>query len=1099
MSMLTRYLVLLFCSLLLVFGEEPRGYYRTPSLCGSTVVFTSEGDLWSVGIAGGTARRLTTHPAAETAPFFSPDGKTIAFQASYEGVAEIYTMPAAGGLPTRRSFGGATPVGWTPDGRIIAATRLYSTLPDAQLVLIGKDNAIERIPLSQAAQGVYDPTGKTLFFTRLPFQGSQAKRYKGGTAQKIWKYTGTGEATPLTTSYAGTSREAMYWRGRVYFASDRDGTMNIWSMNENGADLRQHTHHEGWDVQTAQLSEGRIVYQLGADLHVYDIASNHDRKLEITVASDFDHLRERWVKTPAEYLTNVHLAPDGSAVTLVSRGKVFVAPAKSGRLVAATDHKAARYRDARLMPDGKSLLVLSTESGEVELWKLPANGIGPAEQLTKDGTVLRWDAAPSPDGNYIAHSDKENRLWLFDVKAKTNKLLATADNDGNSSNPFGGLTWSPDSRWLSYSSSATNTFEQIQIYEVASGKLTAVTSDRYNSSSPTWSTDGKYLYFLSDRSLRSTVFSPWGTRAPDPHFDRSDKIYQLALKKGLRSPFLPPDELHPDKPEKKDEKPAEKTDKTEKPDKSATVQVEIDFDGLAARLEEVPVPAGNYSRLQAAPKRLCWLDRPGQDFSKTALQCLDIANKGDKPETLMEGAGSFEISQDGKKMLVRKQRDLYVFDASIKEGAAKTPKTLTDSKVDLSAWTFSVIPSDEFQEAFNDAWRLHRDYFYDRHMHGVDWPLMRKKYAELLNRVRDRQELNDLIAQMVAELSVLHTFVFGGDIRPAPDDIALAGLGARLQRDTAAGGWRVEHIYQNDPDRPDKRAPLARPEVDVHEGDVIISINGRATLGAAHPFELLRASAGKQVLLRLKPSGKTDTRDVVVKPISLNDEFDLRYSEWEYSRRQQADKLSNGRIGYVHLRAMGSNDIAQWAENYYPVFDREGLIVDVRHNNGGNIDSWILGKLLRRVWMYWQPRKGATSWNMQYAFRGPVVVLCDERTASDGEAFSEGFRRLGLGKVIGMRTWGGEVWLTSSNVLADRGIASAAEIGVFGPERTWLIEGHGVEPDITVDNLPKATFDGTDAQLETAVRNLLDQLKAKPVATPQPPAYPDKSLPAKKR
>jgi tricorn protease len=1095
--MLTRHLVLLLGAALLAFGQEPRGYYRTPALHGSTIVFTSEGDLWQVGVEGGAARRLTTHPAAETLPFFSPDGKTIAFQASYEGVPEVYTMPATGGLPTRRSFGGATPVGWTPDGRILASTRLYSTLPDAQLITIDKDNAVERIPLSQAAQGVYDTTGKTLFFTRLPFQGSQAKRYQGGTAQKIWKYAGAGEATPLTANYQGTSREAMYWRGRVYFATDRDGTMNIWSMNENGADLRQHTHHQGWDVLNAQLSDGRIVYQLGADLHIYEIAGNRDRKLDITVLSDFDHLRERWIKTPAEYMSAARLAPDGSAVALVSRGKAFVAPAKNGRLVAATERKPARYRDARLMPDGKTLLVLSTESGEVELWTLPANGIGKAEQLTTDGSVLRWDAVPSPDGKFIAHSDKDNRLWLLDVKAKTSKLVATGNNDGNSNNPFASLAWSPDSRWFSYATSAANTFDQIWIYEISSKKLTAATTDRYNSSNPAWSSDGKYLYFLSDRALHSTVFSPWGTRAPEPHFDKSEKIYQLALKKGLRSPFLPPDELHPDKPEAKTDKPAEKP--AEKAaEKPAGVHVEIEFDGLAERLEEVPVPAGNYGRLQAAPKRLCWIDQNREDFSKTALQCLDIANKGDKPETLMEGVGGFEISQDGKKMMVRKQMDLYIFDSSIKEGAAKTPKTLTDSKVDLRGWTFSVIPSEEFQEAFHDAWRLHRDYFYDRHMHGVDWPLMRKKYGELLNRVRDRQELNDLIAQMVAELNVLHTFVMGGDIRPAPDQIRLAGLGARLERDEAAGGWRVAHVYKNDPDRPDKRAPLARPEVDVHEGDILVSINGRDTLAAAHPLELMRNLVGKPVLLRVKPAGKTETRDVMVKPISLDLESDLRYGEWEYTRRLEAEKLSGGKVGYVHLRAMGSGDIAQWAENYYPVFDREALIVDVRHNNGGNIDSWILSKLLRKVWMYWQPRQGATTWNMQYAFRGPVIVLCDERTASDGEAFSDGFHRLGLGKVLGTRTWGGEVWLTSSNVLADRGIASAAEIGVFGPERQWLIEGHGVDPDIVVDNLPKATYDGTDAQLEAGVKNLLEQLKAKPVTLPQPPPYPDKSFPVKK-
>jgi tricorn protease len=379
-------------------------------------------------------------------------------------------------------------------------------------------------------------------------------------------------------------------------------------------------------------------------------------------------------------------------------------------------------------------------------------------------------------------------------------------------------------------------------------------------------------------------------------------------------------------------------------------------------------------------------------------------------------------------------------------------------------------------------------------MHGIDWTLMKSKYAELVNRVRDRAELSDLIAKMVSEISALHTFVAGGDVRQAPDQVPLGVLGAYLERDEPAGGWIVRHIYRNDPDRPDKRSPLAQPSVNLAEGDVITQINGRATLTAIHPFELLRNQAGKQVLLQVKPAGKTETRDVIVKPISPQQEGDLRYHEWEYTRRAEVEKTSAGRVGYLHLRAMGANDIAQFAENYYPVFNRQGLIIDVRHNQGGNIDSWVLGKLLRKAWMFWKPRVGEPTWNMQYAFRGHMVVLCDEWTASDGEAFAEGFRRLGLGKVIGTRTWGGEIWLTGSNTLADRGVATAAEIGVFGPEKQWLIEGHGVEPDVVVDNPPNATFNGRDLQLEAAIKHLDALIKTKPVPDPVVPSYPDKTL-----
>jgi tricorn protease len=1077
--------------------QNRRGYYRFPTLFDKTVVFTAEGDLWQVPLEGGVARRLTTHLAEESQPRFSPDGKQIAYAANYEGINETYTIPAGGGMPRRRTFGGAQPAGWTPDGRLLVATTMYSAPPDVQLVVLDDDNRIQRVPLSQASQGAYDAAGKTLFFTRLQFQGSHAKRYKGGTAQKLWKFVEGGEAVPLVADYAGTSRDPMYWQGRVYFTSDRDGTMNLWSMDESGRNLRQHTRHQGWDVKSASLSAGRIVYQLGADLRVFEIASGKDSRIEIELSSDFDHLRERWIKAPSDYVSYADLSPDGSHMTFVSRGRVFVTPVKFGRLVEATAQKAARYRAAVMLPGGKELLVLSTESGEVEVWKIPANGVGRGEQLTTDGKVLRWDLHPSPDGKYLAHTDKDNQLWLMDLTAKTQKLISTGNPSVNSSPAFGALRWSPDSRWLSYTSEAKNTFEQIWVYSVETGVATPLTTDRYNSTGAAWSADGKYIYFLSDRALRSVTNSPWGPRQPDPFFDRSMKIYQLALKKGLRSPFEPPDELNPDKPASEakpaaDAKPT--ADAKPEPKKDEKLKVEIDLAGISSRIEEVPQAPGNYTELTAPGKRLCWITFDRTAPGKNTFDCLDIANKGDKPDTVMEGVRDYQVSADGKKMMIRKGSDIFVVDSSAKGGALKSPDALNQAKVDLKDWTFSVIPTDEFREAFVDAWRLHRDYFYDSNMHGVDWRQMRDKYGELVGRVRDRAELNDLIAQMVSELSVLHTSVVGGDQRQAPDRVPVGTLGAQLDRDSAAGGWVVRHIYRHDPDRPDKCSPLARPTANVSDGDVIVAINGADTLAVAHPNELLRNKVGKQVLLRIKPAGKSETRDVLVKPISTGNEYDLRYHEWEYTRRLEVEKASGGRYGYIHLRAMGPNDIAQFVENYYPVFDREGLIVDVRHNGGGNIDSWILGKLMRKAWMYWQPRKGRPSWNMQYAFRGHMVMLVDEWTGSDGEAVADGFKRLGLGKVIGTRTWGGEVWLTGSNVLADQGIATAAELGVFGPENSWLIEGHGVDPDIVVDNPPHSTFLGKDLQLEAALKHLDQLVKLKPVPEPKAPPYPDKSF-----
>jgi tricorn protease len=1075
-----------------------RGYYRSPAISGQTVVFTSEGDLWEVGIDGGMARRLTSHPGEEINAAFSPDGKTLAFSADYEGPTEVYTMPASGGLPTRRTYeGGASVVGWIPDGKILYTTLRYAGLPYDELATIDSDNRIELVPLAQASQGSYDKTGGTLFFTRYAFQGSYSKRYQGGTAQNLWKYAAGAEAVPLTADFPGTSKNAMWWNGRVYFLSDRDGTMNLWSMDEGGKSLKQLTRHQGWDAKDAALSQGRIVYQMGADLRIYDIASSTDKVIPIELSSDFDNLREHWVKNPFDYLSSVHVSPDGSSVVLTSRGRVFVAPLKNGRFVDVAEHKPGRYREARFL-DAKNLLVLSTETGETEFWKVPANGGGTPERLTTDGKVLRWDGIASPNGKWIAHQDKDNQLWLFNIAAKTEKLIATASTSDDSDPQFNYVRWSPDSRWLTYDMETPNLQNRIVLYNVETASSTPLTTDRYSSRSASWSADGKWIYFLSDRNLQSVVLAPWGSREPEPYYDKTDKIYMLSLKKGQRSPFLPPDELHPEKPEQPEKKvepakpAAADAAKPAEPPKPDEIKVDIDLDGIAARIQEVPLSAGNYDNLQVVGKRLCYEVLNPEDRSSFSVQCLDIDNKGDKPDTLTEGAREFQVSADGKKILLRKSNDLLVVDGTAKGSSLRDSKTAADDTVDLKTWMFSVIPSDEFHEAFQDAWRLHRDYFYDKNMHGVNWSAMRDKYGELVGRVRDREELNDLIEEMVGELSTLHTFVHGGDIRKGPDQISVSALGARLIRDAKAGGYVVQHVYRNDPDRPDRQSPLAHPEVDVQDGEVLLAINNQDVLSVVDPAELLRNQAGKQVLLRLR-KGDT-THEAIMKPIGIAAERNLQYNEWEYTRRLAVEKASAGTIGYVHLRAMGSSDINRWEEEYDPVFTDDGLIIDVRHNNGGNIDSWILNKLMRKVWMYWQPRVGSPTWNPQQAFRGHLVVLCDASTASDGEAFTEGFKRLGLGKVIGTRTWGGEIWLSASNFLADRGIATTGENGVFGPEGKWLIEGHGVDPDIVVDNLPHATFEGKDAQLEAAIAYLQGEIKAHPIPHPQVPKYPDKSF-----
>jgi len=1124
------------------FGVTNLGFYRQPAVWSDTVVFVSEGDLWRVPLAGGVAARITTGSGEEAHPAISPDGKTLAFVGEYEGSPDIYTMPLSGGLPTRRTWGASRAgfVGFAPDGRLLYSTRSLSTLPSSQTVAVDLvTGASERLALAESDQGTFDDAGNW-YFTRLPFQGSHTKRYKGGYVQQIWKFNARGadgvaaEAVALTADFAGTSKEAMWHGGRVYFVSDRDEVaqvMNIWSMARDGTDMRQHTRHVGMDVQWPAMYGGTIVYQQGADLYRLDTtaAGAEAAKIDVRLTGDADQARENWIDKPLDWMTNVAISPSGDRVAITARGRVFVAWAKQGRLVDVTaasatlpsgGQRVVRYRNARFMPDGKLLHAMTDEHGEVEVCTLPANGIGGPTLVTSDGVVLRWDGLASPDGLMIAHSDKDHNLWITTVASGETIKVVHSPIDSIDT-----YEWSPDSRWLAFVQLASNMTSQIRLYGVESKATTDLTSDRFDSTSPKFSPDGKWLWFLSDRTIKSVVRSPWGPMAPEPFFDKKTKVYAIALDAAERWLFQPEDELSRVKAEQKkaEEKKKEeekKKDEDKKPDEKAlreamqleaaaagaadalkgddkkddkkaekpVTPIKVEIEGIVQRLFEVPMEAGNYFALSVNEKVLFFQSRDaGAEVSN--LKALAITSEKPEVKDVVGGIKAYELSRDGKKMLIHKGDVLSVVDA------AATLAKLDDAAINLGGWALSVVPAEEWKQMYVDSWRLMRDYFYARNMHGVDWIAMRDRFMPLVSRVRSRAELNDVLAQMVGELSALHHFVRGGDMRDPSDRIGLGSLGAELVRDESAGGYRVERSFEFDHDEPSGAPPLSRFGVDVKTGDVITAINGVPLLLVADPAILLRKQAGQQVLLTVK-SGDGALRDVIVTPVSMGEASNIRYNDWEVSRRRIVEAASDRTIGYVHLRAMGTANMAEFAKGFYPAFNRDGLIIDVRRNNGGNIDSWVLSRLLRKAWMFWNQREGrAPSWNMQYAFRGHMVVICDAATASDGEAFAEGFRRLGLGKVIGQRTWGGEIWLSSSNVLVDRGIASAAEFGVFGPEGEWLIEGHGVEPDIAVDNPPHATFKGEDAQLEAAIAHLKQRIKEEPIDPAAVPAFPNKAGP----
>lgn len=1063
------------------------GYLRWPSVHGDTVVFTAEGDLWSVAAGGGAARRLTTHAAAESRAAISPDGRWLAFSATYEGPQEAYVMPLSGGAPKRISFENTTVqvLGWTPDGAVLYSTQNPAGMTWSSIVVKVDPSTLTRsvYPLAEANDAVLDAEGRWLYFIRygLAMTGDNARGYRGGALGQLWRFDlrGGSEAERIGPRDANL-RRPMWWNGRVVVIADIDHRDNLWSLAADGSDPRPLTRHADFGVRSAHLHGDRVVYQLGADLHVLDLAQGEDRRLDVHLVSDFDQRRSRWIDDPLRYLDAVAFAPRGDRLALNARGRVTLAGLGTLRRAEIAQADGSRLVSPVISPDGRWVYAISDASGEQEIWRFAADGSDSGRALTSDGNVRRWSLWLSPDGKHLAHDDKRGRLWLLDTGSGRNRLIDDGGADGNEGYDI--VTWSADSAHLVL---ARQTREigrsQLGLYTLSDGRLDWLTSDRYHSHSPSFSPDGRWLWFLSDREFRLANGSPWGDRNTGPFFDKRTRVYALALQPDQRFPFLPDDELSlaaaSDSPAK--------TPNGKKDDSAAANLPALVRDGLRERLYEVPLPAGNLRALQAAKDKLYYLEGEGP---AAALKYLPIGNKGEQPTTVEARVVDYALSADGSRLYFRTPGNgtndygrFYIADT-----ATKLPDDRSRITVSLDDWSLRVDPALEWRQMFNDAWRMHRDHFFDDRLRGVDWLATRQRFEPLIERVSDREELNDLLAQMMGELGALHSQVRGGDARDADDGAEAGGLGARLE--PVREGLRVVEILRGPPELPGERSPLQAPGVDVRVGDIITAINGQSLAGTRHVSDLLRNQGGKQVLLTLRRAG-SERKAVVIATDRAREER-LRYTDWVERTRDKVDEAGDGRIGYLHLYAMGPGDIASFAREFYAQFDRDGLIIDVRRNRGGNIDSWVIEKLLRRAWAFWKRPNGQPYTNMQQTFRGHLVVLTDQFTYSDGETFAAGVKSLGLAPLIGTRTAGAGIWLTGRNGLVDRGIARVSEFPQFGIDGQWLIEAVGVEPDVVVDNLPHATFNGADAQLEAGIAWLRRKLAEEPVAPLRPQAIP---------
>ncbi len=1049
-----------------------RGYYNWPALHGEILVFVSEGDLWRAHISGGEAVRLTRHPEIESHPAISPDGAWLAFSGHYDGAREVYVMPLDGGAPKQLTFeGGGTEVrGWTPEGRVLyVSSNRPGTRPRVLRAVDIDSLAVETLPLEGANEASFSGDGKTLFFTRfgLSLSLDNALFYRGGRMAQLWRYdldeSGAigAEARRLLADFGAPIRHPMAWQGRIYFLTDKSGADNIWSLDAQGRDPRQHTQFSDWQLRNPRLSDGRIVYQRGADLFSYDIASGAERLIDLTLLSDRDQHRRRWLENPLDYLETSSIGPLGQEVVLTLRGQVAVAFPGERRRVVIPVPAEARARKAVPGPDGLWVYLLQEEGTQSALWRYPADGRGVGEALIDLGDAHVWRLHPSPDGQRLVYADNHGRLWALALDSRQVRLLDEGENDGYYL--FGDITWSPDARSLAYSFEDARGVWRVVVLDVESGRREVVTSAKYQAYSPSFSADGAWLYFVSERSFVAFPDDPWGDRNMGPAFDRRGQLYGLQLDPRVRFPFAAEDEIHPA---------SAKAEAATGEDETAPSAIQ--FEGLAERIWRVPVAPGNYWNLAANAERLYY-----QDWSDDAssVKSLAFTSKDPEVETFAEEVASFSLSSDGSRILLRFAGDdwikLYLVPAD-----AHLPDSLSAFRVRAGDWRLALSPIEEWRQMFHDAWRLHARFLYDRSMRGLDWSAMRAKYAPLVERIGHRAELDDILEQMVAELGILHSQVRSGDQPRDGESGVQAYLGAAFRPVDA--GLEIAVLYRGDPDLLDRRGPLLQPGVGLREGDILTAVDGRPVAQLKDLAGLLQHKRGQQTRLDFLRDG--EEASAIAVPVDRWTDARLRYDHWVTGKRARVAVLGEGQIGYLHLRAMQGEDIAGFARDFYEHHDKDGLIIDVRGNRGGNIDSWIIATLLRRVWALWDvPGPGRATPNMQQTFRGHLVVLVDEGTYSDGETFAAGIKALDLAPLIGTRTAGAGIWLNDWQKLADRGQARIAEYPQFGLDGRWLIEGLGIQPDLEVVNPPRETFFGGDAQLDAAILNLQERIARQPI------------------
>jgi len=1076
--------LVMLCTAPNVFAQgEKVTLFQKPALSRTQVVFVYAGDLWIVDRAGGDARRLTTDVGTETDPYFSPDGSMIAFTGQYDGNTDVFVVPATGGVPKRLTYhpGADVVVGWTPDGKQVlfrSSRNSYSRFLRLFTIPVSGGFPTE-VPLTQATEGSYSPDGTQMAYVPLPRAFLVWKHYRGGQAAPIWIAKLSDSSIEKVPREKSNDFSPMWIGNRVYFLSDRNGPVSLFAYDTGTKRVSQVLNNTGLDIKSASAGPGGIVYEQFGSLHLFDLNSGREQKLNITLAGDLPGVRARFERVGSQIAAGA-ISPTGARAVFQARGEIFTVPAEKGDPRNLTNSSGVAERDPAWSPDGKWIAYFSDESGEYVLHLSNQTGQGEVRKISL-GSPPSFFYSPvwSPDSKKIAFHDKRLNVWYLDLDKGTPVKVDTDlyDHPERSLDP----TWSPDSKWIAYTKRLQSQFHAVFVYSLETGKSTQITDGMSDARYPVWDKSGKYLFFTAstDYGLETGWLDMTSINRPV-----SRSVYVVVLRKDLPSPLAPESDeekvQEAAKPEeKKEAAPAAKPgEKGKEP-----VTVTIDFDGITQRTLALPIPARNYIGLTAGKAGILFLGEappvPGFGGQGATIQKFDLEKR--KVEKFLDGVTAFDVSFNGEKILYRMPPARWFIG-----GTAQPPKP-GEGALRTDAMEVFVDPRAEWKQMYHEVWRIERDFLYDPNAHGLELKAAEAKYAPYLEAIADRSDLNYLFAEMLGNLTLGHTYIGGGDM---PDVRRVPGglLGADYTIEN--GRYRFAHVYNGESWNPQLRAPLTQPGVNVVAGEYLLAVNGREVRGSDNIYSFFESTAGKSVLLKVGPSpdGK-DAREVTTVPVP--NEGDLRVLAWVEGNRRKVEQMSNGRLAYVYLPNTSTAGYTFFNRYYFSQVGREGAVIDERFNGGGSVADYIIDYLRRPLLSYWHTREGEDFATPFASIFGPKAMLINEYAGSGGDFLPWAFRKSGVGPLIGKRTWGGLVGIYDYPQLVDGGSVTAPRLAFWNPNGTWDVENNGVAPDIEIELDPKAVREGHDPQLERAVQYLLDELKKNPLPKHQRPAFPN--------